>query len=127
MPDCHSCPHDGKKDQACIECTGPCNNNNGGQTFVSADLIFNLTAPTVAPTPELNLNPCCCDAVRLMMSMLLNTNDVDRTLIFHVLCGGTPTSWAKERGVTKQSAFARVKRIVGQHPPMKSILVKVKE
>ena len=127
MPDCHICPHDGKKSSACYSCTGPSDNNNKGQCFVSADLIFGLTAPVITPTPDLDLKPCCCDAVRRMMSIFIDMNDIDRTLVFHVLDGGTPTSWAKERGVTKQSAFARIKRLLNQHNALKSILVKVKE
>lgn len=126
MPECHNCPHDGKGSSECITCVGPSNNNNKGQVFVSADLVFNLIKPPPSSTPELDLNECCCDAVRRLMSVFIKMNDIDRTLVFYVLCGGTPTAWAKERNVTKQSAFARIKRLINNHPSLTSILVKEK-
>jgi len=124
MPDCHSCPNDGKGDRACIECKGPSDTNHGGQCFVSVEAAVNIKAPELVPTDELDLDPCCCDAVRRILSVFIDINDLDRSLVCHILAGGTPTSWARSRFVTKQSAFTRIKRIIDIHPEFKSILIK---
>jgi hypothetical protein len=37
MPECHKCPHNGKRSSACLKCKGPAESNHHGRTFVSVD------------------------------------------------------------------------------------------
>lgn len=126
MPECHNCPYDGKGAPECIDCKGPPDTNHQGQTFVSVDAVFGLATPTLTSTADLDLKPCCCDAVRQMLAIFVVMNDTDRLLVCYVLRGGTPTAWARSRGLTKQSAFQRVKRLVKTYPWLKNILTKDK-
>ena len=124
MPDCHDCANNGTGDSVCIKCKGPSETNHGGQSFVPLDEAINMKIIELVPTSELDLEPCCCDAVRRVLAVFININDLDRSLVCHVLAGGTPTTWARSRFVTKQSAFNRIKRIIDLHPEFRTVLLK---
>lgn len=83
MPSCHKCPNNGKRSQACVECTGPSENqNNHGKNHVSVEEVSRFV-----PAPEPVQSPSEYDAAIHFIRALCRLGMIEREIVFSRLTG----------------------------------------
>lgn len=126
MPECHSCPKNGKRDRACLKCKGPADTNNKSQNMLHYQQAEDIELAMKAPqrTPELNIPPCCADTARRLISEFRGLNCEQIALLCSALDGQSLSDFARARGVSRQAAFAAKKFLIEKRPMLAVVFKK---
>ena len=130
MPQCHTCPHDGKKNaKACLKCRDTAGEaHHSGRCFVSYGATledkggwetkngaFSRVMSSSGIREVLNLDDCCADAVRRLLGTFAQLSTINRELVFFLLNGGNGALFAERNRLSKQTVYKRLQKIANDH------------
>jgi len=124
MPECHKCPHNGKRRAICKVCLGPSDlPNNHGQTFVSVEKVAAFIA---APEPLEDTDPRFDTAIHLLKAFW-GLGMIEREIVSARMRGehysviAARLNLTLTRRLTIQAVHARVKKAVRHFPVLEQL------
>ena len=121
---CHKCPYNGKRSEMCFKCRDTLSTpQNSGRTFVSLDGGYgeNIAATEglrVEHGSRLAVEPCCEDAVRKMLAVIMSLDDGQLSLFMGLMRGESLRGYARRVGIGKSTACKMLRLMVGGHPEL---------
>jgi DNA-directed RNA polymerase specialized sigma24 family protein len=119
MPECHKCPHNGKRRRQCLSCPGPSDDNHHGRTHVEFDpeLVDHVPARAVDETSPL---AAAAAFVNGMMVLDAKTRRVVETRFLHP--DQSVAALARSLRVSRQAVHQRLRRAVKAWPRLNELL-----
>lgn len=126
MPECHNCPKNGQHSRDCIKCKGPAETNHKAQNMLhyqqAEDIELIMTPPQ--RTADLDIQPCCADVIRRLLSEFRGLNCEQLGLVCAVMDGKSLSDFARDRGISRQAAFMAKKLLIEKRPVLAVVFKK---
>jgi len=123
MPDCHKCPNNRKRSEACLKCPGPAETNNHGRTHISIDsgedgqTMGEVEASWSAEHLTVSRNvPRVHPDVLKLVSAFAMLSDTEFALVRAYLNRRSMADLGRMTGLTRAAISARLARLVEKHP-----------
>jgi hypothetical protein len=134
MPMCHKCEWNGKGSEKCLTCkdtlSTPCNKGRchvsidagGGQTLGDVEAerarVVAMRSSRRTDFGGLAVSPCCEDAVRRMLGVIMSLDDGQLILFMGLMRGESLRRYARRVGIGKSTASKMLRVMVAVHPEL---------
>ena len=119
---CHRCVYNGKGSEMCLACTDTISTpQNAGRSFVSVEGAGDLVSLGVRPLEGgggLGVSPCCEDAVRRLLGVVMSLDEGELSLFRGVMMGESLRGYARRVGIGKSTACKMLRVMMDGHPEL---------
>jgi len=132
MPECHTCPHNGKHSRNCITCHGPSKTNHHGKSHVAFEAKDKDSSQTYADVHvacdsyragrKIEASEACTNFAAFAVAWMHLDRRTQRIFLVILLDHGSQTDVAKRLRMSPQAVNQRIKRALKTFPAFRHLV-----